>query len=203
MTTYYQLLNDIIILKKAGLTSLLRIKYFLEIMRMGAYVPIEEYPENHNSVSAQCRKLTLSGQPHKVLAKVAKPAWKTRGRLAYIPTAAGNELYSELSSGLEKYISTLEGVGMRTLNDAAIFLFVSKGKTCITDLHGLGYDNELFDTVNIVNKTIDLGMGKSLQRSAAFKGPKLFSKKTFGGNRSSEISLTAAGAHLYKRATGD
>ena len=32
-------------------------------------------------------------------------------------------------------------------------------------------------------------MGKSLQRSAAFKGPKLFSKKTFGGNRSSEISL--------------
>ena len=67
---------------------------------------IEEYPENHNSVSAQCRKLTLSGQPHKVLAKVAKPAWKTRGRLVYIPTA-GNELYLNLVQVL-KYISTLK-----------------------------------------------------------------------------------------------
>lgn len=201
MLNYHELLNDILILQKAGLTSLLRIKYFLEIMRDGQYIPIEHHPDNHGYVTAQCRLLALGTDKHKALVNVEKPSWPTAGRLVYTPNVEGKKLYAELSSGLEKFVSTLESIGMRNLNDIAIFLFVSNGKITITELHDRGFSLGLYETVNVVNKTINLGMAKNLQRSAAFDVC-LFSKKTHFGNRSSEVELTAAGRRLFRRATG-
>lgn len=202
MTTYHELLNDILVLNKAGLKSIIRIRHFFEIMRNENFVPLEHYPGNYIEVTWQCRLLSTEKGAFKPLALRKKPLWETKGRFMFTPSARGRKVYGELSQGIEKFILAMEVKGMRTLSDAAAFLLISNGKNTIRNLHAYGKELGLWNEIGTLARTIHMGMGKDLTGSLAFKGHNIYSQKNYHGPVSSDVELTAAGRRLLKKATG-